>query len=445
MGVNDWYVTAYEPIIVNGQIVGMLYTGIPEKDLVSVKDFFSTIYIFNSGYPYIVSSSGEIIVHPNAVGKNISNEDFFQQMMKNKTGQISRSEYIWEGEGKVQFFKYYEPIDSFVAITFYKKEMEALLYDVRFGILMVMVIAMTLSILLLRFIVTDVVRSLEKGVSFSQHVALGDLTVSLDIQQKDEMGVLADALRNQVDKLKQVIEGIQLGAENILDASTQLSSTSQQISQGASEQAYALEEVKSSIEKMTSSVQQNADNCREAEKIALVGAKGISERSKVTIAVVDKMKMIVEKNSFIDEIACQTNILALNAAIEAARAGEHGRGFAVVAEEVRKLAERSRFAAQEINIISKNGIELAEEAGQMLLDLVPKIQRTAQLVQEVSATTNEQSSGANQINNAIKQLNSVTQQNAAASEQMATASEELAAQTQQLKELIDFFKTHKNA
>ncbi len=285
-----------------------------------------------------------------------------------------------------------------------------------------------------------VVRPILKAVNFAQDIAQGDLMVSLNIDQKDEIGVLAKALQAMVTKLREVVTHVMLGADNILSASVQISSSSQQISQGSNEQAASTEEVSSSMEQMVANIQQNTDNSQQVEKIATLGAEGIKQGSGATLKAVDSMKQIANKVKIIGDIAFQTNILALNAAVEAARAGEHGRGFAVVAAEVRKLAERSRVAADEIDRLTKNGVSEAEDAGRMLADIVPEIEKTARLVQEIAAASIEQRSGAEQINNAIQQLNVVVQQNAAGSEELASSSEEMSSQAEQLTDSVSFFK-----
>lgn len=201
-----------------------------------------------------------------------------------------------------------------------------------------------------------------------------------------------------------------------------------------------MEETSASMEQMRSNIQQNADNSQQTEKISFKAADDATESGKSVTKAVSAMKEIATKISIIEEIARQTNLLALNAAIEAARAGEHGKGFAVVAAEVRKLAERSQIAAGEISILSTTSVGVAEKAGEMLNKLVPDIQKTSELVREISISSAEQNSGIGQIQNAIQQLDSVIQQNASASEEMASTTEELSSQAEQLIDTISFFK-----
>ena len=278
------------------------------------------------------------------------------------------------------------------------------------------------------------------GVTAAKRLAEGDLNAEIKVDSKDEIGRLMEAMKAMVDKLRNVVVDVKTASDNVASGSEQLSAGAQQMSQGTTEQAASTEEASSSIEEMNATIKQNADNAMQTEKIALKSATDAQESGKAVSQTVTAMKDIAQKISIIEEIARQTNLLALNAAIEAARAGEHGRGFAVVAAEVRKLAERSQTAAGEISHLSSSSVQIAEQAGQMLAKLVPDIQKTAELVQEITASSKEQSGGADQINGAIQQLNQVVQQNAGAAEEMASTAEELSSQADQLQTTISFFK-----
>jgi methyl-accepting chemotaxis protein len=290
------------------------------------------------------------------------------------------------------------------------------------------------------FLTGGIVGPIRKAVTFSEKIAKGDfIDNSIDIVNKDEIGALAGTLKGMADRLKGVVLEVQKASESVAAGSVELSSSSQTVSQGATEQAASIEEITASMEEMSANISQNAENASETDQLARKAAEDARESGKAVALTVDSMKSIADKISIVEEIARQTNLLALNAAIEAARAGEHGKGFAVVAAEVRKLAERSGHAAAEISELSSSSVQVAEKAGSMLNQLVPDIERTASLVQEIAAASDEQNSGANQINNAISQLDTVIQQNASASEEMASTSEELSSHGQHLIELMGFF------
>jgi methyl-accepting chemotaxis protein len=308
---------------------------------------------------------------------------------------------------------------------------------------MVMIIGLVVSICLgsitAVFMTRGITRPLIKAVGISDQMSRGDLTLNIEVDSKDEVGDLLAAMKNMVEKLRETVMDVKASADNVAAGSQELSATSEELSQGATEQAASAEEVSSSMEQMGSNIRQNADNALQTEKIAVKSASDAREGGKAVSETVSAMKEIAGKISIIEEIARQTNLLALNAAIEAARAGDHGRGFAVVASEVRKLAERSQTAAAEISKLSTTSVDVAEKAGAMLLQIVPDIQKTAELVQEISAASNEQNAGTEQINKAIQQLDQVIQQNASASEEMASTSEELTSQAERLLEAIAFF------
>ncbi|MGA9667977.1 MAG: methyl-accepting chemotaxis protein [Terracidiphilus sp.] len=283
------------------------------------------------------------------------------------------------------------------------------------------------------------IAAMNEITSAAEEIANGNLTVS--IQERSPQDKLMQALGGMVAGLTRTVSDIRTIAGEVSTASQSISTASAQVSNGASAQAASAEEASSSMEEMVSNIKQNADNAQQTNKIANKSAKDAQESGKSVQEAVVAMTEIADRISIIEEIARQTNLLALNAAIEAARAGEHGKGFAVVAAEVRKLAERSQKAAGEINQLSVTTVKVSEKAGEMLEKLVPDIQRTAELVQEITAASKEQDTGSEQINQALQQLEKVIQQNASASEEMASTTEELTSQADQLMSALGFFRT----
>ncbi len=300
-----------------------------------------------------------------------------------------------------------------------------------------MLVISVIVFFLFRFLAVSPIHALNVVVG---KVASGDLAVSVDSSRNDEIGTLFESIKGMVERLNTVVADVKAAADGVAAGSRQINMASEHMSQGTTEQAASAEEASSSVEEMNATIRQNADNAIQTEKIALKSADDAQETGKAVSEAMKAMKDIAQKITVIGEIARQTNLLALNAAIEAARAGEHGRGFAVVAAEVRKLAEKSQVAANEISVLSSSSLEVAEQAGNMLAKLVPDIQKTAELVQEITASSKEQASGASQINTSIQQLNNVIQQNSATIEEMASTANELLSQAERLQKTISFFR-----
>ena len=286
-----------------------------------------------------------------------------------------------------------------------------------------------------------VTRPLNLAVRVSTEMADGNLSEDVESTGRDETGRMLSAMGAMIVRMRGVVFEVNGAVENVASGSMELSSTAETLAQGSTEQAASVEELSASIEEVTGSIAQNAQHSRETAGIASLAAGKATESGDAVTRAVQAMKEIAERISVVEEIARQTNLLALNAAIEAARAGEHGKGFAVVAAEVRKLAERSGQAAREISELSGATVDTADRAVNMLGELVPDIERTAELVKEISATCEEQDAVIRTIAQAVNQVESATQSNASASEEVASTSEELSGQAEALRQMMSFFRT----
>ncbi|BDX39640.1 chemotaxis protein [Tenuifilaceae bacterium CYCD] len=386
------------------------------------------------------------------------NHDKIKSLTSKITQHINQKEYqlakdIYFGEYAIAFQAMRDAMDQFTGISLDNAEKsynESISASAK-----ILANSIIITILIILFIIfsgivitNSITKPVEFAVQFLDRIANGDLTVEVKKEhsnRKDEVGNLLNSMSGMVIRLNELITKIKANASIIINASQELSSSSQQLSEGANEQASSVEEVSSTMEEITSNIQQNTQNAVETQKIANISSSGISEVNFASQENLKSIKMISDKISIINDIAFQTNILALNAAVEAARAGEHGKGFAVVASEVRKLAEHSKIAADEIINLLSVGVKTTQDMVSKMDSITPEIAKTSSLVQEIAAASQEQSNGSNQVNNAIQQLNILTQQNASVSEELAANAKQLSDQADSLFEMISVFKTSEDS
>ena len=259
------------------------------------------------------------------------------------------------------------------------------------------------------------------------------------LNRKDEIGEMVQSYEQLVKKLQKILSDVQNGIALMAEASETTNQIADSLSRGANEQASGVEEISATMEQMAANISSNTDNSKETEKMSVEAYRGIKDVAEKTVKTVQANKTIMEKISIINDIAFQTNLLALNAAVEAARAGESGKGFAVVASEVRKLAERSKIAADDIVSLADDSFKLAAGVEDVMAKTIKKVEITTRLVQEISSASIEQNSGASQVNDSIQSLNDTTQHNASTAEEMASNAEQLATQAHLLKEIVSFF------
>ncbi|MDD3313152.1 methyl-accepting chemotaxis protein [Pseudodesulfovibrio sp.] len=439
---GDAMISTAKAVNEGGTILGVAAMDISLSQLTKLVE---QVRLGETGYVMLVQDDGVVIADPADKAHNFKNVNELGQPLYGKAfaltggalrGDLDGKEYMaivrtsptlkWKFIALIRMSEIMAPVWSNAKTT------------AAISLFVLLVIAAGLWVYLNRLVITP----LSRIVGVLKRAATGDYTERIQDARRDDMGEIFAALNAMSDRLTAVVAQVVEGSANVATGSGELSSTSQALSQGATQQAASLEEVSASMEEMASNISANASNARETEGIAANAARNAKTGGEAVTRTVEAMRQIADKISIVEEIARQTNLLALNAAIEAARAGEHGKGFAVVAAEVRKLAERSGQAAAEISELSSSSMEVADKAGNLLREMVPDIEKTAELIQEISMASNEQNAGAEQINQALQQLDHVVQQNAAASEEMASTSNALADQANGLQRIISFFKVN---
>jgi methyl-accepting chemotaxis protein len=334
------------------------------------------------------------------------------------------------------------------------KEAAALASGAKLLMEVLSVIAVVLATAIAYVLMRSITVPVAEAVRIAETVAAGDLTSSIEVRSRDEMGQLLTALGAMNDSLVRIVNQVRLSSDSIATGSHQIATGGADLSQRTEEQASSLEETASAMEQVTTTVQRSADSARSATALAAAASAVATQGGTVVAEVVATMRdisassrRIADITGVIDGIAFQTNILALNAAVEAARAGEQGRGFAVVAGEVRTLAQRAATASKEIKALIgesvgrvEAGSRLVEGAGGTMEEVVQQVQKVAQLIADISTATEQQSAGLGEVSKAVSQLDQVTQQNAALVEESAAAADSLSHQAQRLTELVGAFK-----
>ncbi len=443
-------VSTTTPLLIDGQFSGIM--GV-DLDMKKFQETVKKIKPYEESASYLISLGNIVVGHTNEeyYGKNfLELRPGFKTEYTNAIQQIKKGNahsFIYENEQDEEIYVSIFPIiigndkETWALATetpiskVLEKSNSMFIYTIVIGL-----IGLAILYTIIYFILKSVTKRLLLAVNHSQKISEGDLTIKLDIEGKNEIGVLAVSLNKMADKLKDIISNVTNSSKTINSASSEITNVSSELSQSSSNQAASIEEVMASVEEMTSNIHNNSDNAKETETIAEKALKGVENGSNSANKTVISINKIADKINIIQEISHQTNILPLNAAVEAARAGDHGKGFAVVANEVKKLAEKAQVAATEINELSANGVQISDLAEKELSALLPDIEKTTQLVKEIANANLEQSHGATEIQNVIQQLNDIAQKNAAVSDSLNLKAQNLTNESKQLEEAIRIFK-----
>ncbi len=435
---NDSFATDQLRII--SGIVDQLYDEANEiQSKERIVSAISKYEYFDRGYPLVISANGEIFATPKSLyaeeDKQIPNT-ISRDFSNNSIKSISKTDFN-------EWTLYHIPIAQKglqAVVKIPKHEARAEIRTKNFVIVFFPILFLSIFIFIVARFAKGITQPIISGLEYSQAITAGNLQKSIAIKRNDETGELAESLNQMAEKLSVVVKEISLGATEVLQTSEEISESTRQVSDGANRQASTVEELASTVEQIAGTFKNASNIATKTGEIAKTTSTDLDRVSNASTDSLDAIRQIAEKIEVVSEIAFRTNLLALNAAVEAARAGEHGKGFAVVATEVRRLAEKSKIAAQEINDLSDSTVQVTEQTGNELQSVIPRIKESAMLIQDVVNAIIDLEGGIQQINAAIQQLNHVTQSNAASGEEIYATTDMLTDNAKELSKMVDFFK-----
>ncbi len=438
MGIQ--YISANLPIIKDGEIIAVIIATVEENNMSLLKETIQSKKFLKTGYAYILEKEGKFLIHPDKslIGLDVSKYDFYKTIV-NSGKKEGKFKYDYKGK-KWFFYKFNNILNSYIVANVPVSEYLASSKKATYVILIVLLLANVLFLFINRAIVRSIKKPLNKCVVFTNEIAKGNITATLDINQKDELGQLADSLKQMLDVLKKVMHGIISSSETIILSSRMVNKASQQISESSNEQASSIEEVVTTMEEMVSAIKENSQNAENTNKISHKAQNVMERLYKESTKLANSVNNISDKISIINGIAMQTNILSLNARVESSKAGTFGRGFGVVAEEIRNLADVSKNAADDILQLSSSSIDIAVNTGVQLNELMPRIQQTTELVDGITIASTQQYTGAEQVNSSMQQLSTAIQINASTSEELASSAFQLKDEVVKMRKLLAFFK-----
>ncbi|MEN8119438.1 MAG: methyl-accepting chemotaxis protein [Bacteroidota bacterium] len=438
------------PIIAKDQFIGMV--GV-DLSMERIRKIIKTVKPYDISKAYLISPNNIIVAHTDNeyYDKNlfdVKNEqkDSYEQATKEVMQQKPYAAQMRTKDGKEEYVSFVPVVigkdnEIWTLVTetptsiVTEKSNKLFVLTIGIGVLGIVIFSMVIY-----FVLNKVTKKLIQTINLSEQISNGDLSQRINISGENEIGRLALSMNKMTEKLKNTISEISASYNHINQSSSEITQFSDELSNGSSAQATSVEQVMAQIEEIISNIQANTDNAKQTELISAKALEGIKNGSNSANETAKSINKIAEKISLIDEISKQTNILALNAAVEAARAGTHGKGFSVVATEVKKLAEMAQMATEQINELSSNGVSLSDQSEKELMNLIPDIEKTASLINEITTANIEQSNGATHVQNAVQNLNTIAQKNTELSENLENKADNLSEEADRLNEIIKYFK-----